>query len=54
MRCASIGASTNPPTQRAAVAALRDLAAEGTRRLEVIGALARLPEFVGAGDSPRA
>jgi HEAT repeat protein len=26
--------------------ALRDLAAEGTRRLAVIGALARLPEFV--------
>ena len=31
--------------QRAAVSALRDLAAEGTRRLEVIGALARLPEL---------
>ena len=35
-----------PATQRAAVTALRDLAAEGTRRLEVIRALARLPEFV--------
>ncbi len=44
-----LGASTSPPAQRAAVTALRDLAAEGTRRLEVIGALARLPDFVGAG-----
>lgn len=41
-----IGASGSQLAQRAAVAALRDLAAEGTRRLEVIGALARLPEFV--------
>jgi len=41
-----LGASTSPHTQRAAVTALRDLAAEGTRRLEVIGALARMPEFV--------
>ena len=42
-----IGAAVeHPVAQRAAVAALRDLAAEGTRRLEVIGALARLPEFV--------
>jgi hypothetical protein len=32
-------------TQRAAVAALRDLAAEGTRRLEVIAAIARLPDI---------
>lgn len=40
-----LGASTNHLAQRAAVSALRDLADEGTRRLEVIGALARLPEF---------
>jgi len=38
-------AGEQPNAQRAAVSALRDLAAEGTRRLEVIGALARLPEF---------
>jgi HEAT repeat protein len=43
-----IGASANPLAQRAAVNALRDLAVEGTRRLEVIGALARLPEFAVA------
>lgn len=42
-----IGAAAEQPIpQRAAVAALRDLAAEGTRRLDVIAALARLPEFV--------
>jgi HEAT repeat protein len=40
-----VGASNNPLAQRAAVGALGDLAAEGTRRLEVIGALSRLPEF---------
>jgi HEAT repeat protein len=41
-----IGAAVDHPVaQRAAVAALRDLAAEGTRRLEVIGALSRLPEL---------
>jgi HEAT repeat protein len=41
-----VGASTaHPVAERAAVDALRELAAEGTRRLEVIGALARLPEF---------
>jgi HEAT repeat protein len=41
-----IGAAADHPlAQRAAVTALRELAAEGTRRLEVIGALARLPEF---------
>jgi len=41
-----VGASTaHPIAERAAVDALRELAAEGTRRLEVIGALARLPEF---------
>jgi len=38
-------ATTHPLAARAAVDALRKLAAEGTRRLEVIGALARLPEF---------
>ncbi|HUQ88589.1 MAG TPA: HEAT repeat domain-containing protein [Vicinamibacterales bacterium] len=44
-----IGASTvHPLAARAAVDALRGLAAEGTRRLEVIGALARLPEFAVA------
>jgi HEAT repeat protein len=42
-----IGATaTQPLAQRAAVDALRELAAEGTRRLEVIAAIARLPEFV--------
>jgi HEAT repeat protein len=40
------GCAEYPIAQRAAVAALRDLAGEGTRRLEVIGALARLPEYV--------
>ena len=40
------GTVSQPVAQRAAVAALRDLAAEGTRRLEVIAAIARLPEFV--------
>ncbi len=39
------GHADQPLAQRAAVAALRDLAAEGTRRLEVVAALARLPEF---------
>jgi HEAT repeat protein len=40
-----IAAADQPLAQRAAVAALRELAAEGTRRLEVIAAIARLPEF---------
>jgi len=39
-----IAAAEQPSAQRAAVAALRDLAAEGTRRLEAIAAIARLPE----------
>ena len=37
-------AADHPAAQRAAVAALRDLAAEGTQRRDVIAALARLPE----------
>ena len=42
-----IGAAIEyPMAQRAAVTALRDLAAEGTRRLEAIAAIARLPEVV--------
>lgn len=41
-----IAAADLPSAQRAAVAALRDLAAEGTRRLEAISAIARLPEIV--------
>lgn len=40
------GHPDQPLTQRAAVTALRDLAAEGTRRLEAISAIARLPECV--------
>jgi HEAT repeat protein len=40
-----IAASEPLSSQRAAVAALRDLAVEGTRRLEAIAAIARLPEM---------
>jgi len=40
------GEADFPFAQRAAIAALRDLAAEGGGRLEVIAAIARLPEFV--------
>ena len=42
-----IGADADHPfAQRAALGALRELAAESSRRLEVIAAIARLPEFV--------
>jgi HEAT repeat protein len=39
-------AADHPIAQRSAVAALRDLAARGDRRSDVVGAIARLPEFV--------
>lgn len=38
------GAVDHPVAQRAAVSALRELAAEGTQRRDVIAAIARLPE----------
>lgn len=40
------GDADHPVAQRAAVAALRELAAEGTQRRDVIAAIARLPEAV--------
>ena len=50
-----IGATANHPlAQRAAVSALRDLAAEGTRRLEVIGGPRAAARVRRAGDCVRA